>query len=438
MKNIINQTGISSLNEQSVDAEAFFGLSEEVFNPVNLTVDSEESAIGNYLQQLHIKNHVVASREVIHDLFTEKDELIETENQMMSAEDEILFEEIREAVSEKEIIDLRANLRSIGQSVSIHERSFEEIEEFVNGDLDEEIELLLREEAKVNSALSNEINLRREIDNALEEKDVMKLRAGLKSMMQNEYSHSRTLEEIDRYLNDELDDSALAQFEDELIFNSGLAADISFQREVDRAISEGDVMALRAKLGQISREEKNRISEKLGILPPRRKKLVWYAAASVVVLLVVFTSMMRNRAYSDEQLYASYYQPYKSGKNISRSAATSNNALNSALLELDKGNYPRALKWLESAAVTEKNGYSVNFFSGIAFQELGDYHKAISSFSAVVREGDNLLVEQSEWYIGLCYLRVEERQKAIAQFRSISSGKGFYREQSSKLLRQLE
>ncbi len=438
MKNIINQTGISSLNEKSVDAEAFFGLSVEVFNPVNLAVDSEESAIGNYLQQLHIKNHVVASREVIHDLFTEKDDLIETENQMMSAEDEMLFEEIREAVSEKEIIDLRANLRSIGQSVSIHERSFEEIEEFVNGDLGEEIELLMQEEAKGNSALANEIELHIDIDKALEEQDIMKLRAGLKAMMQNEYSHSRTLEEIDGYLNDELDESALAQFEDELINNLGLAADISFQREVDRAISEEDVMALRAKLGQISREEKNRISQKLGILPPKRKNLVWYAAASVVVLLVVFTSMMRNKAYSDEQLYASYYQPYKSGKNISRSAVTSSNALNSALLELDRGNYPGALKWLESAAVTEKNGYSVNFFSGIAFQELGEYHKAISSFSEVVREGDNLLVEQSEWYIGLCYLRIEERQKAITQFRSISAGKGFYREQSNKLLRQLE
>ena len=438
MKNIINQTGIPSLNEQSVDAEAFFGLSEEGYNPVNLSVDSEESAIGNYLQQLHLKNHVVASREVIHDLFTEKDALIEMDNQMMSAEDEMLFEDIREAVSEKEIIDLRANLRSIGQSVSIHEHSFEEIEEFVNGDLDEEIELLMLEEAKMNSALSNEIDLHREIDSALEEQDIMKLRAGLKAMMQNEYSHSRSIEEIDGYLNDELDEFSLANFEDELIVNSGLVADISFHQEVDRAISEEDVMALRASLQQISRDERSRMSEKLGISPPKRKNLVWYAAASVVVLLVVFTSMMRNKAYSDEQLYASYYQPYKSGKNISRSAVTSSNALNSALREIDRDNYPGALKLLESAAVTENPGYSVNFFSGIAFQELGEYHKAISSFSAVVKEGDNLLVEQSEWYIGLCYLRIEERQKAIAQFRTISAGKGFYREQSSKLLRQLE
>jgi len=429
---------MSSPNEQHLDAEAFFGLSEEAYNPVNLSVDPEENAVGNYLQQLHIKNHVVASGEVVHDLFSEKEELIETENPMMSAEDEMLFEEVREAVSEKEIIDLRANLRSISQSVSGHERSFDEIEDFVNCELDEEMEKLIREEATMNSALSNEIDLHREIDSALEEQDIIKLRAGLRAMMQSEYSHSRTIGEIDAYLNDDMDDIALAQFEDELMLNAGLAADIAFHKGVDKAIAESDVMALRASLQQISREERNRISEKLGVFTPKRIKMAWYAAASVIVLLFVFTSMMRHRAYTDDQLYASYYQPYKSGKNISRSAVASSNALNSALRELDRGNYPGALKWLQSAAVTEKDGYSVNFFSGIAFQELGEYHKAISSFSSVVREGDNLLVEQSEWYIGLCYLRIEERQKAIAQFRTISSGKGFYKEQSSKLLKQLE
>ena len=86
----------------------------------------------------------------------------------------------------------------------------------------------------------------------------------------------------------------------------------------------------------------------------------------------------------------------------------------------------------------ERDGYSINFYSGVAYQELGEYKQAIGSFSEVVHHGDNLLVEQSEWYIGLCYLRIDERQKALEQFRLIASRKGFYGEQSSKLLKQLE
>ncbi|MCX6221858.1 MAG: hypothetical protein NTZ69_12825 [Bacteroidia bacterium] len=432
------ETGIPSANNRPIDADAYFGLSEELFNAVNLKVDGESDEIGNYLQKLHIKNHSVSSKEVIHDLFTDEAAMIEMEHQLMSAEDEILFGEIRDAVAEKEIIDLRSNLQSIAKSVSIHERTFEEIEDLIDGELNEEIESLMREEAILNSALSNEIDLHLEINSAIEEEDIMQLRSTLKNMIQHEYSHSRTVEEIDSYLNEELDEDASALFEDELIYNSGLSSDLNFHRDVDKAISETDVMALRENLRNISREQHDQANEKLGIASPKTKNLYWYAAASVIVLMVVFTSLMRSKNYSSQQLYANYYQPYKSGESVSRSASGSYSCLNTALREISQGKYQEALKSMSVVPIKEKDGYSINFYSGVAYQELGEYKQAIGSFSEVVHHGDNLLVEQSEWYIGLCYLRVDERQKALEQFRLIASRKGFYGEQSSKLLKQLE
>jgi hypothetical protein len=432
------ETGIPSANDRPIDADAYFGLSEELFNAVNLKSDREIEEIGNYLQKLHIKNHTVSSKEVIYDLFTDETAMLETENQLMSAEDEILFEEIRSAVTEKEIIDLRSNLQSIAKGVSIHERTFEEIEDLIDGELDAEIESLMREEAMLNSALSNEIDLHLEINSAIEEEDIMQLRSTLKTMIQHEYSHSRSVEEIDSYLNEELNEDTLALFEDELIYNSGLAADLNFHREVDKAISESDVMALRANLRNISREQHDQANEKRGIATPKTKNLFWYAAASVIVLMVVFTSLMRGRNFSSQQLYANYYQPYKSGEGVSRSASGSYSSLNTALKEINQGNYQKALESMSIVPAKERDGYSINFYSGVAYQELGEYKRAIGSFSEVVHHGDNLLVEQSEWYMGLCYLRIDERQKALDQFRLIASRKGFYGEQSSKLLKQLE
>ena len=424
--------------QHPTDGDAYFGLSEELFNPVNLNVDSEGNEVGNCLQKLHIKNHAVVSKEVVHDLFSEKGELIEIDPLLMSLEDELLFEDIREAVAEKDLIDLRANLQSIAQSVSVHERTFEEIEEFVSGELDNEIETLLREEAMMNVALSNEIELHKDINSAINELDIMKLRSNLNMIIQNEYSHSRSIDEIDSYLNDELDEHTQALLEDELLVNSGLAADLTFHREVDKAIMEKDVMALRASLQSISQKEQDRSSEKLGVASPKRKNLLWYAVASSIVLMFVFSSLIRHKTYTSQQLYSFYYQPYKNGASVSRSASVSANELNTALLEIDRGDYTGALKSLKSASAKEQDGFSVNFYSGVAYQELGEFRSAINSFSEVVRHGDNLLVEQSEWYIGLCYLRIEEREKAIAQLRGIVSRNGFYRDQSSKLLKQLE
>ena len=438
LKNITKQTAVTSRDEHPKDVDAYFGLSEEVFNPVNLEVTREETEIGNYLQKLHIKNHAVASKEVVHDLFSEIEEVIEVDRQLMSPEDELLFEDIRGAMAEKEIIGLRANLQSIAQSVSIHERTFEEIEDLVCGELDDEIETLIREEAKMNAALSSEIDLHSEINSAVEEHDIIKLRAGLKEMMQNEYSHSRSIDEIESYLGEELDEQTMAQFEDELMANSGLAADLAFYKEVNNAIVEVDVMALRANLQNIALDENNRISEKLGVASPKRKNLIWYAAASTILLMFAFSSLVKHKTYTSQQLYTSYYQPYKSGANVSRSALSSVNELNTALREIDRGDYPAALSLLKSVSTKDQDGFSINFYSGVAYQELGEYRNAISSFSQVVQQGDNLLVEQSEWYIGLCYLRIEEREKALTQFRSIVSRNGYYREQSSKLLKQLE
>lgn len=438
LKNIINQTATMPGNGHPMDADAYFGLSEEVFNAVNLEAQSVGMEVGNYLQKLHIKNHAVASKEIVHDLFSEIEPIEEVDHQMMSPDDELLFEDISDAVSEKEIIDLRANLQTIARGISKHEHKFEEIENFVNGELNEENETLITEEAKLNAALTGEIELHREINSAIEEQDVMKLRAGLKEMMQNEYSHSRSIEEIDGYLRDELDSRTLANFEDELIANSGLAADVAFHKELDKAISEVDVMAMRTNLQNILQDENNRSSEKLGVGPPRRKKLLWYAAASTIIFVIVFSSLTRHKNYTNQQLYTSYYQPYKIGANVSRSVSASPNELSTALSYMDRGNYPAALKLLKSASTNEQDGFGIKFYSGVAYQELGEYNNAISSFNDVVKQADNLLVEQAEWYIGLCYLRIEEREKALAQFRSIVSRNGFYREQSSKLLKQLE
>ena len=436
LKDMNDQSGVSTMNEHTMYAEACFGLPEEIYNPVSLSVDFEEFEIGNYLQKLHIKNHVFASKEVVHDFISEEHDLVETDQDMLSAMDEMIFEDIRQASSEKEIIDLRANLQSIAQSVSSHERTFEEIECFVNGELDEETEKLMKEEVMTSASLSNEIDLHREISQSIEEFDIMQLRRGLQDIIQHEYSHSRGIEEIDGYLTDDLDEATMVLFEDELMVNSGLSADLAFHREVEKAVGETDVISLRSSLQQIARDEGDRRSERLGLGSTRRKSLFWYAAASVLVFMVVFTSLVRHRSYTGQQLYTSYYQPYKVGASVSRSGSASQNGLNNALLAIDRGEYASALTLLEGTRGQE--AYAVNFYSGVAWQELGDYSRAISSFTQVVQQGDNLLVEQSEWYIGLCYLRTDEREKAVAQFRSIATRNGYYGQESGEILQQLE
>lgn len=437
LKNIAKQSSQTSGSAERSDAEAYFGLSEEVFNPVNLDLGIDELEMGNYLQKLHIKNHAVASRETVHDMYTEPAAWENEEQDFLSEADEYLFEEISQAVSEREIMDIRANLQSIAQGVSLHGRSTEEIEDYLEGVLDAETERQIRDEILADRSLSNEIKLHGEIDVASGEKDIMRLRSGLQAMMHREYSHTRSTEDIDEYLSGTLEGAGLADFEEEMLSNTGLYSEVMLSREIDKASGEGDVMELRARLQSITEEERGRSSEALG-LRPRHRSLFWYAAASSIVLMIVFSSLLRHRNYSAQQLYTTYYQPYRSGVGVSRSAEVRNSEMDQAMREIEMGRYPQALALLDRVPAGGDTGVGRDFYRGVASQELGDYGSAVESFQAVIDQGDNLLTEQSAWYIGLCYLRLEDKQKALQQFRRIAAGGGFYAGPSEKIIERLQ
>jgi len=112
--------------------------------------------------------------------------------------------------------------------------------------------------------------------------------------------------------------------------------------------------------------------------------------------------------------------------------------LNEAISQMNKGDYATALNMLKIVAADKQDGFTACFYSGEAYQALGDYKNAIKSFSEVIQHGDNLLVEQSAWYIGLCYLKINEKEKAVNQLRSIVASKGYFSQKSKDLLKQLK
>ncbi len=75
---------------------------------------------------------------------------------------------------------------------------------------------------------------------------------------------------------------------------------------------------------------------------------------------------------------------------------------------------------------------------GLFINRTDKFDKAIQYYTNVIKQGDNLFVEQSEWYIGLCYLNRNEKEKAIRQFRKISWKGGYYQQQSNEILKKLE
>jgi tetratricopeptide (TPR) repeat protein len=442
-KNMRNTPEEKGLNDKSKGAaeDAHFGLPDEMEDFIDLNVEDDEILdVGNFLQKLHLRNHKLASKETIHEVYRTEEEVAESELDMLSEEDKMIINEVRQAVAENDIISLRANLQSISQNISAHKWQSEDIEDFLSGDLDKASKSMIENELLVNLNLANDIKLHREINEAIEEQDIMLFRSNLKSIIEFESSHNRSVSEIEDYINQELEEPFMCSFEEELMNNEGLAAEVRLSREINDAIGEKDIMALREKLKVIKAAEDESESKQLrGITPLKLSKVVWYAAVASVLIVFGLNITFQNQTSSPTALYNEYYRPVDGNPGITRSVALPEERLiNQALLNMNNKQYDKALGQFNDILAKDDQSAVGNFYTGAIYQQKGQFDKAIQYYTNVIKQQDNLFVEQSEWYIGLCYLNRNEKEKAIRQFKKIAWKGGYYQQQSNEILKKLE
>lgn len=181
-----NQTD-KAHNEISVFDSFSFGLSEEFASHKNLNnqISSDDILnLGHTFPQIHLYQHQIAGKENIHQFYKEQfdTESISEEGSFTPFE-EGLFSEVQNALEENDIFDLRANLSQIARTLPAHQYSAEDIEDYVYNRMNDALKAQFEAELTINSSLTNDLNLFREIDLAGAEKDIMHLRADRKSVV---------------------------------------------------------------------------------------------------------------------------------------------------------------------------------------------------------------------------------------------------------------
>jgi TolA-binding protein len=76
-------------------------------------------------------------------------------------------------------------------------------------------------------------------------------------------------------------------------------------------------------------------------------------------------------------------------------------------------------------------------YTGISYYELQRYEEANDNFNKVIEHNDNMYVEPAEWYLGLCFLAMEDNERARRQFARIASSNHEKAEEAEKLLRKI-
>lgn len=247
----------------------------------------------------------------------------------------------------------------------------------------------------------------------------------------------KNFENIEKFLDGELSDEELALFKAELVADEELIRQVDLHIQVDKAIMEKDVIQFKDQLSEIhqslfSKDQKG-----------RKVKLFksWYLAAASILILALIGSMyfilFRSHSYTNEELYNKYYDPYEVVINVRSGNIQINERFVEALQKYQKHDYTGALAIFETISKNDSSNVACNFYSGVSFMETSRYLKAIKSFNSVIWQNDNLFIEQTEWYLGLCYLKTNKMNQAKFQFDKIANSTSFYKDKAKSIIENI-
>jgi len=418
-----------------------FGLSEEFSSHKNLgnQPSTDLQNITQSFPKIHLYQQQIASKENIHQFYKEQfnsDSIAEDET--LTPYEEDLFIEIQNALEENDILDIRANLKQIAQSMPAHTYSVEEIDSYVYNQMESELRSQFENDLNTNAALAHDVQIIKDIDLACKETDIMNLRATLNKIQKTEFQSSYRVEEIEGYIYNELSEEEMASFETELSSNKSLADEIELIRNIDLALKESEVIQLRNNLQDIAAKIASEKQTELSFITRfKARKVILSSVAASLILLLGITGLLTRQA-SQDKLYQKFYAAYHiSGTNRSANESA-DQTLSIALQKFDNQDYEVTIGLLNEVTSRNQNNMVAHFYTGASLQETGKYQDAISEYQKVIVDKDNLFIEQAQWYIGLCYLQTNENKKAYKQFKKIAENQGFYQPKAQAILRKMK
>jgi len=249
--------------------------------------------------------------------------------------------------------------------------------------------------------------------------------------MTNKFKHSATIEQ---YLADEMTPSERVAFNKELISNPDLSKEMKLSQSIDAAILNDDILDLRQKL--ILAIDAGRVVKAEVPLVRMNTRKWWYAAASVLVLCAVAATLYLHaqRQVSTDSLFSQYYN----SENVVDQTRGDQNIVE-AIIKFQQRDFAKASSLFKSLLDKDNSNIAVWFYYGISNIETKNFNNSIKAFTTIIRQNDNLYIEHAEWYLGLCYLKNNYKQKAIAQFVAVASNPdNFHRQEAKNILEKLQ
>jgi tetratricopeptide (TPR) repeat protein len=239
---------------------------------------------------------------------------------------------------------------------------------------------------------------------------------------------------IERYIAGEMNEAELNWFLRELDGNTGLREEVNLRKKTDLVLKNHDMIQLRNKLSEIERNRERHVPVKT----TGKRAFIGIAAAVAGLIILGSLTILSNRPLANDEIIAQYYKPYD-GVVVSRSSQTgAGDDYSTGLDYYNIHDYKNAALYFSKVLKSNPGNMESTMFYGTSSFEVKNYPAAKESFSKVIDDNNNLFIEDAEWYLALCYLQTNDRNKATDELSIIKNSRSIYSKGAGKILKRLK
>jgi len=240
---------------------------------------------------------------------------------------------------------------------------------------------------------------------------------------------------IERYLQGDLKEKEVREFEHSLENDRALFREFKLRKEIEDALLEDDVMELRNQMQDVMERQSTNPVHWF-----KRKAMIATVVGALLLGLggIGYHYYQNTHAPTTDKIFQEYYQPYEATVTFRSGTENEvNGLLTNALHEYKQEDYRTALQLFEQV-LNKKEDVAASLYSGISHMEIQKYQKANKSFDTVIEDKDNLFLHQAKWYMSMCHIKLDNKDKALALLEELSQQHGYYRDKSKEVIKKLK
>jgi tetratricopeptide (TPR) repeat protein len=157
---------------------------------------------------------------------------------------------------------------------------------------------------------------------------------------------------------------------------------------------------------------------------------------AILIVLLGIAGVLRNSFISGDKVYEKYFEvPAWSPERSLSEEITLLQRANSSYLN---GDFAQVINILNQVPESSIELPVFDFYKAASFQKLEKLDDAITCYTKVINHGDNLFIEESEWYRSLCYLKTGNKERAKVELLAVIERKGHFEDDAKAVFRRLK